>query len=121
MWKTPDGRKPDDYILPNEPVPFCIKGSAFEDRRPGIEVHTGRWYITEAGTITKFVMNSKSMFKEQTTYIDIHGFEYNYKGQCREKPFLDIVGELPADLRYDIYKLIYNFYDDSVVKGVKNG
>lgn len=119
MWITPDGHKPDDYILPDKPVDFCVKGSAFEQKNVGIEIETGKWYLTASGTLTKIVMHTKSMYKETTTYIDIYDRSYNYMGKCgtsikKAEPHLDIIAEIPDKLRYYLLNSVNSYYNSPV-------
>lgn len=120
MWKTPDGQKPDDYILPSKPVDFCVKGSKFQDNYNSIEIETGKWYFTASGTMTKIVMNTKSMYKETTTYIDLYDRTYTYMGKCSNgeklEPHLDIIAEIPEKLRYWLLQTTKSYHSGGITR-----
>ena len=85
-----------------------------------IEIHTGCWYLTASGTLTKIVMNTKSMYKEATTYIDINDISYDYMGKCSKKPHLDIIAEIPETLRFYMLRSIESYHTSKMGKKVIN-
>ena len=96
-----------------------IKGTEFENKNMGIEIHTGCWYLTASGTLTKIVMNTKSMYKEATSYIDIYDISYDFMGKCTKKPHLDIIAEIPETLRIYMLRSIESYHTSKMGKLLK--
>ena len=85
-----------------------------------IEIHTGCWYLTASGTLTNIVMNTKSMYKSSTEYIDIYHTVYDFMGKCAGKPHLDIIAEIPESLRFYMLRSIESYHTSKMGKKVIN-